>query len=324
MADDGRRVLVTGLVAASEEFPWPADAEPRARAEATRHAIEDCAGWTAANARSAWTAAGLGAGDAADAGCVAGTLYGGGAVSEYVSSTLAALGPRWLSPETYGYAAAHGGTGRVCIDLGLGGPGLMLVGRSAGLDAVGLARRGVTLGRSPVAVCGAFDWATPLTAVLLGDVGPGVGAGCRVAVFTVLESARHALARGARPVGEVLAWASAMLPQPGRAGGAMARVVKSAVAESGVPPADIRWWLATPSGPAVAAARAVAGQLGMAVSLVGEPPGCPSPAVAPLFDLRSQLERPQRRALAGEPYPASLLTSLADRFSALVRRPLAP
>lgn len=329
----GFAAVVTGLGAGSGDLGWPAESGlgPRERSEALRRAIEDSAAWTAAMARQAWANAGLARPARTRAGCFLGTLYGGGAVSEYVASTLATLGPRWLNPETYGLAAPHGATGVVCVDLALTGPGVTVVGASSGLDAIGLALRSLADGRSQVAVCGAFDWLTPLARDLFANAGLGVGAGCRVAAFAVLEESQHARERGARARGEVLAWAGGMLPREPRADptAAIERVVTRAVVESGLAPAELRWWLSSPTPPspavAAAAAKAVAGSLGLAVELVGSETRCPSPAVAPLHDLREQLRSWRQPEDACLPPPASLLTSISRQggCSALVCRPVA-
>src|SRR5262245_36277149 len=252
-AEVGPRALVTGLVAGSSDLPWPAEGElePHERSEALQRAIEGSAAWTAAMARRAWTSARLAQPAGTGTDCFLGTLYGGGAVSEYVAGTLATLGHRWLNPETYGLVAPHGATGVVCLDLGISGAGVTLVGASAGMDAIGLGLHSIAAGRSQVAVCGAFDWLTPLARDLYAGAGLRVGASCRVAAFVVLEDSRHAAERGAPARGEVLAWAGGTLPREPRADptAAIERVVTRAVVECGLSPAELRWWLTSPPRP---------------------------------------------------------------------------
>jgi 3-oxoacyl-(acyl-carrier-protein) synthase len=329
----GFPALVTGVISGSCELPWPAEGEidPLERPEALRRAVEASATWTAAMARQAMANASLAPPAGAGASCFMGTLYGGGAVNEYVACALATLGPRSLNPETCGLAAPYGATGVVCADLGLSGPGVTLVGASAGMDAVGLALHSIATGGSQVAVCGAFDWLTPLALDLFGSAGLSVGSRCRVAAFVVLEEPRHARERGAGPRGEVLAWAGGTLPRGPRSDptAAIARVITRAVVESGLAPRQLRWWLSSPTPPsralAAAAARAVAGSLGVAVELVGGEQRCPSPAVAPLLDLQAQFLSSRQTEDAGVPPPASLLTSITPQggCSALVCRPVA-
>lgn len=176
------------------------------------------------------------------------TLAGGQAFADAVATTHGLGGPR----RTFGTACA------------------------AGNYAIGVAARAVASGRVEVAVAGGAEPFSRIALLGFARMRATAPTGCRPfaadragmtlgegAAFTVIESADHAAARGAKPlalVGGLGLAADAHHPTAPREDGAgMAAAVRSALAEAGVAPGGIGWVSAHGTGtPRSDAAEALA------------------------------------------------------------------
>jgi minimal PKS chain-length factor (CLF/KS beta) len=149
-------------------------------------------------------------------------------------------------------------TGQISIRHGLHGPGGVLTGHAAGLDAIAQARRFVADG-IPLVVSGAVDsamcplgWVIELTGGRMSVVAdparaylpfdtaasgyvPGEGG-----AILVVEDAGRARDRGVRPYGEVSGYGTTFDPRPGsgREPG-LRRAIELALADAGVAPGDV-------------------------------------------------------------------------------------
>jgi 3-oxoacyl-(acyl-carrier-protein) synthase len=201
-------VVVTGAAWDRSDAAWPCPTELHDDPDVVCSALMRSVVWATRTARRAWLQSGQGDADPARAGCTLGTLYGNDYISEYVSGVLAARGPRWLNPEAFGFAAPHATTAAICIELGIGGSALTLVGPTSGLAAVAGAARALVLGHHDVMLCGAYDWPSALGGQLYRALEAPFTPGHRGAAFLVLEAGGHAAERGARPLGRILGWAA--------------------------------------------------------------------------------------------------------------------
>ncbi|MFI6336932.1 ketosynthase chain-length factor [Streptomyces sp. NPDC050535] len=191
-------------------------------------------------------------------GTVTGNSVGGLEFSQEELQKLWSLGSKHISAYisfAWFYAA---NTGQISIRHGLRGPGGVLTGHVGGADAVAHARRYVRDGL-PLVISGAVDsamcplgWVTELTtrqvstnpdparAYLPFDTAasgylPGEGG-----AIMIVEDAKAASRRGARPYGSIAGYGSTFDPPPdsGREPG-LRRAIQIALRDAGLSPADI-------------------------------------------------------------------------------------
>ncbi len=161
--------------------------------------------------------------DAEEAGIVVGTAFGNLSESEEFLRGLFAKGPGLANPLTFPNLVLNAPAGYVAIDLGIRGPNLTVVrGEASGEAALAQAWDTIVTGQAEVLLAGGGDELAPITRRIyteLGLLSPDdggeewsspfdrrrngfvVGEG---AAMLVLESARHAAARGARILAELV------------------------------------------------------------------------------------------------------------------------
>lgn len=224
-------------------------------------------------------------------GVITGNSVGGLEFSQRELQNLWSLGARHVSAYlsfAWFYAA---NTGQISIRHKLHGPGGVLTGHAAGLDAIAHARRYVRDG-VPLVVSGAVDsamcplgWVIELTtgnvstqpdpdrAYLPFDTAAGGYLPGEGGAILIVEDAEAAQARGARPYGEILGHGSTFDPKPGsgRESG-LRRAIEIALRDAGLGPGDIDVVFADAAGVAeadraeAAAITAVFGPYGVPVT----------------------------------------------------------
>ncbi|EJM58689.1 beta-ketoacyl-ACP synthase II [Pseudomonas sp. GM48] len=222
--------------------------------EAARQALEQ-AGWQA-----------LDAGARERTATIIGSGVGGfGAIADAVRTTDS-RGPRRLSPFTIPSFLVNLAAGHVSIAHGFKGPlGAPVTACAAGVQAIGDAARLIRAGEADIAVCGGAEAAidrvslagfaaaralssayndTPERASRPFDSGRdgfvmGEGAG-----LLVIESLDHALARGARPLAELVGYGTSAdayhLTAGPEDGSGARRAMSLALAQAGVSPAQVQ------------------------------------------------------------------------------------
>ena len=192
---------------------------------------------------------------------VASGIGGFGSIAEAVETT-AARGTRRLSPFTVPSFLCNLAAGWISIRHGLKGPlGTPVTACAAGVQAIGDAARLIRSGEADVAVCGGAEAAvhrvslgafaaaralsggfneTPARASRPFDAARdgfvmGEGAG-----LIVIESLDHALARGAKPIAELVGYGTAadayhLTASPDDGAGAQ-RAMRAALAQAGIKP----------------------------------------------------------------------------------------
>lgn len=198
-----------------------------------------------AAARMALEEAGLEPGGARDATVVMATSFGPVSVTERMLRSIFFEGPEAASALLFTECVANAPAAQVAIACGATGPNVTLAQREAGgLLAVARGATEVGEGRSPVAVVGIVDEMPPLLHALLDRFGALARAGAdeqeiprpfdrdrngsRAAegsAVLVIEEEEQALARGARPLARIRAWASAFDPSASRVGWGTGHVV---------------------------------------------------------------------------------------------------
>jgi 3-oxoacyl-[acyl-carrier-protein] synthase II len=168
--------------------------------------------------------------EAEAAGVVVGTAFGNLSESEEFLRGLFAKGPGLVNPLTFPNLVLNAPTGYVAIDLGIRGPNLTAVrGEASGEAALALAYDTLVTGQADVLLAGGGDELAPVLRQIYIDLGllsPNdggqewsspfdrrrngfvMGEG---AAMLVLETARHAEARGARVLAELAGWVSESL-----------------------------------------------------------------------------------------------------------------
>ena len=224
-------------------------------------------------------------------GVVTGNSVGGLEFSQRELQKLWSLGAKHVSAYlsfAWFYAA---NTGQISIKHNLHGPGGVLTGHAAGLDAIAHARRYVRDG-VPLVVSGAVDsamcplgWVIELTtgnvssqpdpdrAYLPFDAAAGGYLPGEGGAILIVEEAGAAQSRGARPYGEILGYGSTFDPAPGsgREPG-LRRAIEIALRDAGLGAADIDVVFADAAGVAesdraeAAAITGVFGPRGVAVT----------------------------------------------------------
>jgi len=244
-------------------------------------------------ARLALDDAGWG-GDAVAGGELAllvGTVFGSvRTIAEFDRRGLQA-GPLYVKPFDFANSVINAAAGQTAIWHHLRGPNSTVsAGTASGVQAIALGADLVAEGRVEVALAGGAEelcWESFLAFSRAGMVANGDGtprpfdaarggfALGEGAAFLVLESAAGAAARGARVLATVLGHGAAFDPSQGgdaRSGaGAVARAVRSALAQAGLEAEDVSAVSAAASGhPRAddAEARGLAGALGMRVASV--------------------------------------------------------
>jgi hypothetical protein len=173
--------------------------------------------------------------EAEAAGVIVGTAFGNLSESEDFLRGLFAKGPGLVNPLTFPNLVLNAPAGYVAIDLGLHGPNLTVVrGEASGEAALALACDTITSGHAEVLLAGGGDELSPALRQIYTDLrllspndggeewsspfdprrnGFVMGEG---AAILVLESARHATARGARVLAELVGHASEPRREPAR------------------------------------------------------------------------------------------------------------
>ena len=168
--------------------------------------------------------------EAEAAGVVVGTAFGNLSESEDFLRGLFAKGPGLVNPLTFPNLVLNAPAGYVAIDLGIHGPNLTVVrGEASGEAALALAFDTIRSGHAEVLLAGGGDELSPALRQIYTDLrllspndggeewsspfdprrnGFVMGEG---AAILVLESARHATARGARVLAELVGHASESL-----------------------------------------------------------------------------------------------------------------
>ena len=222
--------------------------------EAARQALEQ-AGWQALDANAQERTA-----------TIIGSGVGGfGAIADAVRTTDS-RGPRRLSPFTIPSFLVNLAAGHVSIQHGFKGPlGAPVTACAAGVQAIGDAARMIRAGEADIAVCGGTEAAidrvslagfaaaralssayneTPERASRPFDSGRdgfvmGEGAG-----LLVIESLDHALARGAKPLAELVGYGTSAdayhLTAGPEDGSGARRAMSLALAQAGVSPAQVQ------------------------------------------------------------------------------------
>jgi 3-oxoacyl-(acyl-carrier-protein) synthase len=180
--------------------------------------------------------------------------------------TMQTSGPRRLPPFAIPSTICDGASSAISIDWGIRGPNFAPVSAcSAGSDAIGLAYQAIKLGQcaavvaggseSPIIITGmaAFD---RLGAMSHNDAQPQQA--CRPfdknrdglvmgegAATVIVEDLEYALARGARPLGEIIGYGCTSdafhVTAPAENGVGAARAIKNALRDAGLQPHDIDW-----------------------------------------------------------------------------------
>ncbi|KHA72101.1 3-oxoacyl-ACP synthase [Pseudomonas chlororaphis] len=222
--------------------------------EAARQALEQ-AGWHPADAESQERTA-----------TIIGSGVGGfGAIADAVRTTDS-RGPRRLSPFTIPSFLVNLAAGHVSIQHGLKGPlGAPVTACAAGVQAIGDAARLIRAGEADIAVCGGAEASidrvslagfaaaralssgyndTPKRASRPFDSGRdgfvmGEGAG-----LLVIESLEHALARGAKPLAELVGYGTSAdayhLTAGPEDGSGARRAMTLALAQAGIEPDQVQ------------------------------------------------------------------------------------
>ncbi|MCC6847592.1 MAG: hypothetical protein IT294_03755 [Deltaproteobacteria bacterium] len=168
---------------------------------------------------------------AEEAGIVIGTAFGNLRESEDFLRGLFAKGPALANPLTFPNLVLNAPAGYAAIDLGLRGPNLTVVrGEASGEAALAQAYDTIATGQADVLLAGGGDELAPILREIYRDAGllspddggeawsspfdqrrngfvPGEGA-----AILVLETARHAAARGARVLAEFAGHVAESLP----------------------------------------------------------------------------------------------------------------
>jgi 3-oxoacyl-[acyl-carrier-protein] synthase II len=249
-----------------------------------------------AAAREAVADAGLSAGDAAAAGVVVNTAVGGLPETEREVELLAERGPRRVSPYYVASTIPNMPACEVAIDVGAHGPvNASALACASGNAALLEARRLILAGEADVVIAGGTDAGiAPVMFAGLSNMGPlsqrndDPAAASRPfdadrdgfvfgegAVVTVVESAEHAAARGARVYGTVLGGALTAdafhMSAPEPSGTHAAEAIRLAVARARVDPGELDWIVAhgtaTRANDAVEA-RAIRAALGDAADAI--------------------------------------------------------
>ncbi len=201
-----------------------------------------------------------------DIGCIYGTAVGGLKTYYDMVHTLDTGGPRRLPPFAIPSTICDGASSAISIDWGIRGPNFAPVSAcSAGSDAIGLAYQAIQLGQctaivtggteSPIIITGmaAFD---RLGAMSHNDAHPerackpfdknrdGLVMGEGAATL-ILESLDYAMARGAKPLAEIIGYGATSdafhVTAPAENGAGAARAIENALKDAGLQPQDIDW-----------------------------------------------------------------------------------
>ncbi len=168
--------------------------------------------------------------EAEAAGVVVGTAFGNLSESEDFVRGLFAKGPGLANPLTFPNLVLNSAAGYLAIELGLRGPNLTVVrGEASGEAALATAWDTLASGHAEVVLAGGCDELAPVLRRIYTDLGllspndggeewsspfdrrrNGIVMG-EGAAMLVLETARHAAARGARVLAELAGWASESL-----------------------------------------------------------------------------------------------------------------
>lgn len=169
--------------------------------------------------------------EADEAGIVVGTAFGNVSESEDFVRGLFAKGPGLVNPLTFPNLVLNAPAGYVAIDLGIRGPNLTVVrGEASGEAALATAYDTIVTGQADVLLAGGGDELAPIMRDMYRDLhllspddggdewsspfdrrrnGFVIGEG---AAMLVLESARHATARGARVLAELVGHVEQSIP----------------------------------------------------------------------------------------------------------------
>lgn len=166
-------------------------------------------------------------------GVALGTAFGCFLTNAAYQRRLAADGARAASPRLFAATVSNAAAGEVSIAFRLGGPAVTVTaGAAAGLLAIGHAADLVASGRAAAMVAGGMDARGADLDRWLGDGGLGGAAMREAAAVVVLEPA-EAAGRCAAVLGHAAGFA------PPGDGAAVAAVLRCALADAGVAPADL-------------------------------------------------------------------------------------
>jgi 3-oxoacyl-(acyl-carrier-protein) synthase len=145
---------------------------------------------------------------AAVAGCTVASTCGFAHLAEWIHRRLAARGPAWIDPEAFVYCQPHAVTALACMQLGLSGSAMTMIGPHAGRQAVGHALRALARERQAVQIVGAYEVFSPAAARSLAALGLRTEPDRARAAFAVLASRARGSRRSVR-----LQWASGRWPR---------------------------------------------------------------------------------------------------------------
>jgi 3-oxoacyl-[acyl-carrier-protein] synthase II len=201
-----------------------------------------------------------------EVGCFYGTAVGGLRTFFEASLTTGSEGTRKLHPFVIPMTICDGASGSIAIDWNLRGPNFAPVSAcSAGADAIGLAYQAIRLGQAKAMVCGGSE--TPILLIGIGAF-DRLGAmshnndhpkeACRPfdkdrdglvmgegAATLILEDLDFALARGAKPLAELIGYGCTSdafhVTAPAENGVGAARAMKRALKDANLEVTDIDW-----------------------------------------------------------------------------------
>lgn len=196
---------------------------------------------------------------------IASGVGGFGAIAEAVRTTDN-RGPRRLSPFTAPSFLANMAAGHVSIQHGFGGPlGAPVTACAAGVQAIGDAARLIRSGEADIAVCGGTEAAIHRVTLGCFAAARALSTGFNArpeeasrpfdrdrdgfvmaegAGLLVIESLEHALARGARPLAELVGYGTSAdayhLTAGPEDGSGARRAMEQALWQAGIAPGDVQ------------------------------------------------------------------------------------
>ncbi len=184
-------------------------------------------------------------------GLVLGTEFGDLTSTLEFADGYLQRGPIGLSPLLFPNTVMNTMVATCAIAVGARELALTLNAASvAGELAVARGAAAVASGRVPAVLAGGVDEVAPLVERALDDLGTSAQARGEGVTLMLLESAESAAARGASPLGEIIAAAwRALRARPhgiGRRGAPEA--ITAALAAAGTAPSDVRWVYGSASG----------------------------------------------------------------------------
>jgi len=221
-----------------------------------------------AAARMAMTQAGLQVtpDNSGDIGCFVGSATGGLKTYYDAALLLHQGGPRKIPPFSISSTICDGASSAISIDWGIHGPNFSPVSAcAAGVDAIGLGYQSIKLGQCRAVVAGGSETPVMLSGMAAFDRLGAMshnndhpGAACKPfdknrdglvmgegAGIVILEDLDYAVARGARPLAEIIGYGATSdafhVTAPAPNGVGAVRAMHIALKDANLQPADIDW-----------------------------------------------------------------------------------